>query len=175
MLNPWTTVGLSGSGSLKWLALQSPALTEANFVYPIGAGPAQQTETRNVYRLPANFLRKAPQNPKEGSNSILGAPSGRQYDDWDLEGNFLVTRDVAPIALRFVADITDVTAMDDMFCEGLGARIGLEVCEEVTQSTAKKSTIASEYAKFMGEARSVNGIETGPEEPEQDDYLSCRL
>jgi hypothetical protein len=65
--------------------------------------------------------------------------------------------------------------MDDMFCEGLGARIGLAVCEPLTQSTAKTNTIAQEYQKFMSEARAVNGIETGAVEPPLDDYIACRM
>lgn len=175
VLCPWTTANLSGSGSLKWLKLQSPAMAEANILYPIGSGPTSQASTKNVFRLPANFLRKAPQDPKVGSYSPLGAPSNDFYDDWNFQGNFLTSRMSQPIVLRFVADIADVLQMDDMFCEGLGARIGLEVCETLTQSTAKKQTIASEYQRFMGEARMVNGIETGAEEPALDDYLACRI
>jgi hypothetical protein len=55
--------------------------------------------------------------------------------------------------------------MDPMFCEGLGARIGLEICEPLTQSDSKLSTISQIYKTFMGEARAINGIEQGPVEP----------
>jgi hypothetical protein len=57
----------------------------------------------------------------------------------------------------------------------LGARIGLEVCERLTQSTAKLSNIGAAYKVFMTEARTVNGIETGAEEPPEDDWLTCRI
>ena len=77
--------------------------------------------------------------------------------------------------LRFVADTIDVTTFDDMFCEGLAARIAESVCQILTQSDAKLRTIAGEYQKFMGEARTVNAIETGPVEPPIDDFISCRL
>jgi hypothetical protein len=65
--------------------------------------------------------------------------------------------------------------MDPMFCEGLAARIGLEICEEVTQSGEKLKTIASEYKLFMSEAREINGIEVGPVESPEDDYIVCRI
>jgi hypothetical protein len=64
--------------------------------------------------------------------------------------------------------------MDAMFCEGFAARIALEVCEIITQSTEKLKNISGEYAKFMTEARTVNGIENEAEEAPRDDYLAVR-
>lgn len=174
VLNPWTTVNPFGSANNLWLQLLV-GLADLQIAYPLGAGPSSQSNSRNLYRLPANFLRKAPQDPKAGSVSFLGAPSGRMYDDWDLTGPYIVTRDSFPIALRFVADVSDVTTMDDMFCEGFAARVALGVCERLTQSTAKMGAIAVAYKQFMTEARLVNGIETGPVEPPEDDFVTCRI
>lgn len=170
----WTATNPFGNANTTWLQV-AVQLIDIQITYPLGSGPPTQTFTRNIYRLPANFLRKAPQDPKMGSVSYLGAPSGRMYDDWNLQGPYLVTREVYPISLRFVADITDVTTMDDMFCEGLAARIGLEVCERLTQSTSKLAGIAAQYRQFMSDARIVNGIETGPTEPPLDDWIACRI
>jgi hypothetical protein len=50
----------------------------------------------------------------------------------------------------------------------------LEVCEIITQSTEKLKNISGEYAKFMTEARTVNGIENEAEEAPRDDYLAVR-
>lgn len=177
---PWTTAFVGGTGSLKWLqigGLEFPmgvGLSTLNIVYPLGSGPAVQDSSRNAFRLPAGFLRKAPRDPKAGSMSYLGAPSNLTYDDWRFEGNYIVSADGGPLMLRFVADTVDVTAMDDMFCEGLGARVGFEVCEPLTQSSEKLKTIAAYYEKMMGEARTVNAIEVGAEEPPLDDYIACR-
>jgi hypothetical protein len=174
ILNPWTTVNTFGTANDMWLQL-SVALTDLQIIYPLGTGPASQDATRNIYRLPANYLRKAPQDPKAGSVSFLGAPTGLMYSDWNLQGDYIVSQEVFPILLRFVADVTDVRSFDDMFCEGLGARIGLEVCERLTQSTAKLSNIGAAYKVFMTEARTVNGIEVGAEEPPIDDWIACRI
>lgn len=160
-------------GDPSWVNLGA-AQEDLVILYPLDSGPRHQTGTRNVFRLPNNFLRLAPQDPKAGSDSFLGAPTGRPYDDWELEGNYLVTRQYPLIVLRFVANIADVVDMDAMFCEGLAARIGTEVCETITQSDGKLSTCASMYSRFMGEARTVNGIETGSEESPEDDYITCR-
>lgn len=179
VLNPWTTVFTGGAGSDKWLQVGGAefplgvGLTTLNIVYPLGAGPSSQLVARNYYRLPSGYLREAPQNPNQVA-SWLGGPSGITYSDWTFEGDFLVTTDLGPIPFRFVADVTDVRAMDDMFCEGLAARIAMEICEALTQSTAKLSTIAKVYDEWINQARTVNGIETGADEPPDDDLITVR-
>ncbi len=173
VLAAWDSQFTGGSGSLKWLEI-SAALAPPGIVYPIGSGPSSQSQTRNIYRLPANFLREAPQSPKAGSTSYLGAAWGLAYPDWEYESNFIVSSEVNVILYRFVADYIDVRTMDPMFCEGLAARIAVEICEPLTQSTEKLNGIETIYKTFMGEARTVNGILTGSVEPPIDDYLACR-
>ncbi len=174
----WQSVPVSGQAATQigqdWLQINATVRYQ-RFQYPIGAGPRQQAATRNVFRLPSGFLREAPQNPKQGSVSYLGAPGGMQQDDWEFEGDFIVTVDSQAIILRFVADIQDVSLMDPMFCEGLGARIGLEICEPLTQSGDKLRNISQIYKLMMGDARAINGIETGSVEPPLDDYIACRV
>lgn len=166
----WTTTFVGGTGSLKWLQIggaefpMGVTVVTPNVVYPLGSGPSTQTATRNVYMLPSGFLREAPQDPK------VSTP----YDDWRFESDFIVTDRVDPIVFRFVTDSVNVTKMDPMFCEGLAARIGFEICEIVTQSSDKLKTIAGLYQKAITDARAINGIETGPTEPPEDDFISCR-
>lgn len=180
VLTPWTTVFTQGGGNSQWMQVggsASPAgvgLSMLPVTYPIGTGPVSQPSTANLYRLPGNYLRVAPQDPKAGGTSVLGAPSELFYKDWKFENQFLVSREVAPIFFRFIADTTDVTAFDDMFCEGLAARIAEEVMETLTQSTAKLQMVRTIYEKLMTEARLVSGIETGAEEPAMDDFLAVR-
>jgi len=172
-LTPWTTAtDTRGTGSTKWQVLDV-ALDDIAIEARMRMGPDFAAKSR--YRLPANFLRMAPQNPKAGSISPLGAPAGERFRDWDFQGQWIITCENAPIVFRFVADFSDVASMDALFCEGLAARIGYEVCEPLTQNKQTKGNIAAEYQKFMGEARIVNGIETGPVQPPEDDWVTCRL
>jgi len=158
----------------NWMQIDA-TVKSLTFIYPVGAGPSFQTNTMNVYFLPYGYLRQAPQNPKAGSNTFLGGPSGNQYNDWQFQGAQLLTRQSGVLILRFAADIADVTLMDSMFCEGLSCRIGIEVCEPLTQSVSKLQGITAEYKTFMGDARAVNGIEAGPVEAPEDDFISCRI
>lgn len=169
----WTNVPALYPASQFWLPLYC-GLTNLFISYPIGAGPSENATSKNAYYLPNGYLRLAPQNPKQGSTSFLGAPSAAPYNDWEFEGPFLITTDLPLIILRFVADVTSVTAMDDMFCEGLSCRVAMAVAEPLTQSTAKLGAVGSLYKMFMGEARLVNAIEEGATEPPEDDYISCR-
>jgi len=179
-LCPWTTVFVGGSGSLNWLEIggaefpNGVGLATLNIQYPLGSGPSSQSDTRNVYRMPAGFLKEAPQTPKDGSATWMGAPTNSIYNDWEIENHYIVTRCNGVIILRFVADVQDVRKMKSMFCEGLAARIAEEVCEPLTQSGSKLGAITAAYAKAMSEARTVNAIEAGSEEPPLDDYLACR-
>lgn len=180
VLNPWTTVFVGGKGSDKWLQIGGSAfpsgvgLTTLNIVYPLGTGPSTQSTTRNLFRLPSGYLRMAPQNPKPGL-SALGGPTGDAYNDWLIENNYLISSDCGPVSLRFVANVTDVACMDTMFCEGLAARVAVEICDTVTQSSAKLGAIAKMYDRFMIEAGQVNAIEDGFDEPPEDDYITVRL
>ena len=176
----WTTSFVGGQGSLNWLQIggaefpMGVALETMNIVYPLGAGPASQSSTRNAYHLPANFLRKLSNDPKAGSTSYLGAAWNLSYQDWKVENGFIVSSENGPIMVRFIADIVDVKKMPPMFCEGLAARLALDICEPLTQSSDKLDTIADLYRHFMTEAGTVDAIDRGPEEFPLDDYIQCR-
>lgn len=163
------------SGSSKWMTMTTaPTLSLPNIIYPLGSGPIGDSTTRNIYQLPNGFLREAPQMPKQGSVLPLGAPAALGYTDWEYSDNYIVTIQSNVIVFRFCADLQDPMTFDAMFCEGLASRIAFEICEPLTQSTAKLQSIAGEYKQFMSEARTVNGIEEGPTEPPEDDYIECR-
>lgn len=152
----------------------APAIALINFIYPIGSGPSWDTFSKNVYQLPNGFLREAPQDPRAGVVAFLGGPAGLFPNDWEYENNYFTTFNPGPIIYRFCADISDPSQFDPMFVEGFGARLGAETCEEITQSDEKLAKCNQIYTKFMSEARTVNGIETGPVEPPIDEYIAVR-
>jgi hypothetical protein len=181
VLCPWTTVFVGGAGSAKWLEIGGAefpagvALIKLNVIYALG-GPSSvlSGSSRSAFKLPSGFLRIAPQNPK-GTTPWLGAPSGYTYNDWNFENGFIVSSETGPISLRFVANVTDVRLMHAMFCEGLAARIGMAICDTVTQSASQFQMVAKVYSKWISDAKTQNAIEQGYEDPPIDDYISCRL
>lgn len=145
--------------------------------YPLTAGPLDHTASRNAYRLPAGFLREAPEDPTQGGTPWLGAPAYSNYqNDWTYDADFIITRDVHPIIYRFVANTTDVSRMDPMFCEGLAASLAVAVGPTLKPGD-KDSKVAAltMYKQTMTEARTVNAIEIGAVKPPTSDYLNVRL
>lgn len=171
----WTSTVTNPAVSGSWLAI-SATLSSVNIVYPLTSGPSSQSASRNAFRLPSGYLREAPQT-KTGRASWLGAPSGVQYNDWEFEGNYIVSSEPTIILFRFVTDMIDVTKMDDMFCEGLAARLALEAGPLLVPGkwTEYEPWVKGRYKEIMGEARTVNGIETGAADPPVDDYIRVRL
>lgn len=180
VLDAWGTVFTQGGGNDMWMQIGGASfptgvgLADLNISWPIGAGPAWQTWNLNVYWLPAGYLRRAPQDPAAGRFSWLGAPSSRMADDWVYQGDYMTTELSIPIVFRFVAEFTDVSRMDDQFCEMLGAKIGAEVCETLTQSSAKVAACIAAYKAAEFKAKAANAIEMGSEEPALDDWIACR-
>lgn len=181
-LCPWTTTIPAGSGSLNWRAIggidfaAGVALAELGTItqWPLGAGTVSQSSTLNLYRLPAGFLRKATQNPHAGAISALGFPGNDVADDRTIEGDYIISSENAPLVFRFVADVQDVTKFDDVFCEGLAAKIAEEICQPLTNSTAKVADCRVAYERAMGAAKAIDAIEDGWESPDLDDFIACR-
>ncbi len=164
------------SQTSNWTAL-SATVTQLLVPWPIGTGPVSDAQTANCFYLPNGFLKRAPNHPHGNQPGYLGAASGVPPDDWTPEGPLLVTGDVGPITLRFVADITDVAAMDAMFCEGFAARMAVElamaVVEDPTAPTVRAAAMQS-YSRVMREARTANAIEIGPFSPVENKYVTVR-
>ena len=77
-----------------------------------------------------------------------------------MENGFLTTRENRTILFRFIADITEVSRMDDMFCEGLACRMATEMQPTLAPDLAanKAMLLRADYKTYMGEARIVNAI-----------------
>ena len=168
--NPVSATGnwLSVGGTIASLVIK----------YPIGAGPSSDFATANVFRLPYGFLRRAPTDPKGGQFSYLGARSGTVPEDWVPEDQYLTSRGTGltthVIALRYVADVTDVSLMDVLFCEALAARLAVEVMEPVTQNDTKFAKADRAYRTSVARARATNMIEIGPISPVENRYVNVR-
>ncbi len=133
---------------------------------PLGVNPPTGATTRNLYRLPANYVRLAPQDPKAPAAVRQGLTAGMMYNDWEIENGYIFTKDASPIIFRFVADETDVTLMDNLFCEAWAAQLAIAVCVPLTQSIEKMNTAVGIYREAMGMAKAMNAVEEGSTESE---------
>jgi hypothetical protein len=116
------------------------------------------------FQLPSDFVRKAPTRPLV-----------TEFGDGNVrEGNFILSNDPGPLNIRYISNTVDEELWHSLFAEGLASRIAFEIVEELTQSSAKKDGLASEYVKFISQARQQNAIEKGPVLPNVDDWEAVR-
>lgn len=148
-----------------WHVVASAAGAAIGQFSPLGVSNTAAT-TRNIYRLPANFIRFAPQDPKAAGIARQGLTAGMPWNDWEIEAGLLYTTDTAPIILRFVADQTDVSSMGALFCEVWASQLAAEVALPLTQSVEKMNLAIGRATRWLGVAKALNAIEEGSTDPE---------
>jgi len=180
---PGDLVYVSGASSVLYIAV-APSLnhTPPNATYwhvvagatsavpiqyaPLGVNPPTGATTRNIYLLPANYIRMAPQDPKAAAIARQGLTAGMMYNDWELENGYLFTNDASPIIFRFVSDQTDTTVMSALFCEAWAAQLAVSLAIPLTQSVEKLNTALGVYRDTMAAAKAENAVEEGSTESE---------
>lgn len=127
--------------------------------------PAPVFGPTNSFTLPADFLRLLPPDPGQNLASL----------DWVIEGNKILTNDSAPLNIRYVADVTDPNLMDPLFRESMSSKLSLELCEELTQSNAKKNACALDYKNAIEQAKRSNAIEKPAPFTANDSWVDVRV
>ncbi len=101
---------------------------------------------------------------------------------YTIEGRSILTSEArspdsvpGPLRLRYLAKVEDTTQWDANFIEAFACRLAIEVCDELTQSTTKKSGMWQEYDQAIRRARRVNAIELPPEYVADDTWLLSRF
>ncbi len=163
----------------KWTA-QGGTVAPLDILYPLDAGPIAAANTRNVFRLPAGFLRVAPLDPSADYNTFLGAPTGMPDLDWVLEGNYLLSRTRGPLLIAFIADVVDVYDMDPLFCEMVAARIAMEVagtngvCAKEDVGASRRDA-AAHYFSERRQAYQANSLLVGRAPTPLNRYILARI
>jgi len=112
----------------------------------------------NRYQLPVDCLR-------------LLRPTDRRVD-WEIEeGRVIVTRDTAPLQIRYIRDETDPAQFDSEFVQVLAAKLASQTCQEITESPGKQEIVDQKLKEALAEARQANAYERAPDEAILDDYL----
>lgn len=163
--------GNTGSpDSTSWVALMGAGLP-ALFFTVAGPGVKLTGRARNLFPLPTGYLRAREQDDGKAPGSTnLGTSAGLRFSDMQIEDNYFVSQATTPQVFRFGADITDVTRMDDLFCDGLAHRIAYELAETLTNSSQKVQLAGAAYRLFISDARLINWLEVGNTEPQEEDY-----
>ena len=115
----------------------------------------------NQYTLPVDYLR-------------LLRPTDRQTD-WEIEAgdgaDVIVTRDTAPLDIRYIADITDPAQFDSEFVMVFAAMLAKQTAQEITESAAKQKIADDRYDMELAIAKNANAFERAPDAAIPYDYL----
>lgn len=119
-------------------------------------------------------------------SDCLYVPLTNDWDqDWQLEGRAILTNSgnspdsASPptgtvLALAYIADITDATQFDPLFCELVAARMAMEMVESLTQSNQKAQAFSVRYKDILGTASSSNAFEQLASDPPEDEWIVTR-
>lgn len=160
------------SGGSPWVALTGATTTALQLIYSLTANRAGTA--LNAYRLPANYLRIAPQDPKTAGTTYAAVGGGMQYADFEFRGQYIITTAASPLIFRFGCDVYNVADMDDMFCEALAARMAMSMVEGLTQKPALMQSMTTLYNSFITAAAKLNAIEQGSTEEEEGNFHISR-
>lgn len=121
------------------------------------------TNYGHQYRKPSDFLR------------FINA----EQVDWQIEGEFILSNDEAPLLLTYVRrfnddPLADAALFDPLFNAAMSCQLALQLVEYVTTSNVQKAQIKADYDAAIAEARRVNAIERPVMEPPEDTYISVR-
>jgi hypothetical protein len=127
-----------------------------------------------AYELPADFLRLI-EGGDLASTADLTDYRGGASALYSLEGRQILTHLGAPLAIRYIANITDTALMDAAFIETLSCRLAFECVERITESASKKDELRKDYNQSVKDAIRANAIEGASQSPADAEWVMARL
>lgn len=118
------------------------------------------------YALPGDYVGLAPeeityQNPMR--------------KDWEIEGNYILTDDSAPLLVRYISSSITESDFDALFAEYFALELAIACCEQITNSNTKLSNLAALRRDAMAQARKRNSIESAPVKSPTCSWITTRL
>lgn len=114
-----------------------------------------------IYSLPADFVRL---NKTSVEPAYAHKIKGR---------NLYSNADAVSIEYGYYLD--DPTQYDDAFVETLAAKLAAELCYAITRDKDMVKVKWAEFKEKVGMTRSLNGMETTPDEAQEDTWLNSRI
>lgn len=125
------------------------------------------------YQLPVDYLRLI-----EGG-SIAEIPDlsdfrGGGNELFSIEGQKILTNLAAPLAIRYLARVTDTALFDPAFTDYLASVLAFDNCERITQSAEKKETLRQDKRDSLREAIRGNALEAPPRQQADSEWIAAR-
>jgi hypothetical protein len=178
---------LLGESSISSLEQDHPNARSMNLAYPFMRNRLQRAYAWNFCKARKSVAADAVQttfgglNRFEKPNDFLRLLRNKETSaedsrhDWQIEGNYIVTADSAPLEFRYLAKVTNPVLFDTVFDDLLAVGIAYTTCKQVTGSNTAKSELRDEFRELMAEARQTNSFENDADVPLEDDWVLARL
>lgn len=95
--------------------------------------------------------------------------------DYQIEGRNILCDQAAPLAIVYLADVTDTTQFNPHFCRYFAADLAWNACEEITGSLERQKLAEERRDKALAEAAASNALVKVPEIPADDTWILSRL
>lgn len=118
----------------------------------------------HAYSLPSDFIRLSPDFAEDNLNS----------KDWQIQNGKIYTDDSSPLYIRYVKRVTDPNEMTSLFREAISAKMAMEMCEELSQSNAKKESLKADYDMVIRRAKKSNAFQNVSQTPPDDEWITAR-
>lgn len=80
-----------------------------------------------------------------------------------------------PLHIRYVADITNTSFWDPLFCEAMACKLAETCCYDLTEDNSKLQAISAMYKQSLNRAIGVNAIEKPPQPEPDDSWVISRI
>lgn len=127
-----------------------------------------------AYQFPADYLSLVQ------VNDFFVDPNFMDYVNqdnaaWVVEGTQILTDFSAPLKVRYVRDVTDVSSWHPLFVEAVAMKLAYEAAEELTQSSSKQQAALDAYNTALREGVRVAAIELAPRSQADGSWMLGRL
>lgn len=127
----------------------NPALKRASL--PVSATFVPQgSQYTQAFELPADCIRWLPPRP-----------SHEDYFDGEEENGFILSNDAAPISIRYIGRLTDLTKWKSGMLACLALLLARKTARPITGSTTVMRDMQGLYDEALSEAKREDGTATG--------------
>lgn len=131
-------------------------------------------EFSHMYRLPIDCLRVVMVGDYYVGMDLTNY-RGSPTEEFTIEGRHILTNLGAPLNLKFVKRVTNVTEFDSCFDMALAMKLAELLAEPLTQSNSKQEAATQAYTRSVKAAIRANSIQLPPRKLADDEWLMSRL
>jgi hypothetical protein len=125
------------------------------------------------YQLPGDFIRLVEGGDIRSTADLTDYRNGAKLD-YSIEGRKILTDLGAPLAIRYIARITDTTQFTPAFDMAFAAALAEQTCERITGSMEKTKLAIVQYRKAIRDAALAQALELPPAPQADDTWIMAR-